>query len=271
MWQAIHPDVWMVPESIGLTGNFVLADEQIVDGNTPLSPFWKTSDSFWTTNDARDTTVFGYAYPETQSWIYASNTIYQQAVSATISQFYSTSARAMLTTDGSGISGDLQHLNIDNSFTDWTINLEAMANILPSSFLVQFSFVSDFSSDPVKDVGMWTVLMADMTGNQAQAQKVKRASTLEKKLKGSVSLTANLLDCVAAGMLESLEARDVVPFLKGKLTWMVWVSLVFLFPHFGFSLVKSKMPLLGCDADNVCDRAKEQSFHRPLSRASLSK
>ena len=236
MWQVVHPDVWMVPESIGPTGNFVLADNQIVDGNTPLSPFWKTSDSFWTTNDARDTTVFGYAYPETQSWIYASNAIYQQAINTTISQLYSTSARVMLTADGSGISGDLQHVNIDNSFTDWTINVKAEANILPASFLVQFSFVGDFSSDPAKDIGMWTVLMADMTGNQAQAQKVKRASTRERELKGSVSLTANLLDCVAAGTLKSLEVRDVVPFLKDKLTWMVWVSSVPLLPFFVFFL-----------------------------------
>jgi tyrosinase len=257
MWQAVHPDVWMVPESIGPTGNFVLADNQIVDGNTPLSPFWKTSDSFWTTNDARDTTVFGYAYPETQSWIYASNAIYQQAVNRTISQSYSTSARATLTADGSGISGGLQHVNINNSFTDWTINLEAVASTLPSSFLVQFSLVGDFSSDPVKDVGMWNVLMADITGKQAQAQRVKRVSTLENKLKGSVSLTANLLDCVAAGTLESLETHDVVPFLKDKFTWMVWVSLIFLFPLFGSSLVKSRMSLLGYDADNVHDRAME--------------
>jgi tyrosinase len=224
MWQVVHPDVWMVPESIGPTGNFVLADNQIVDGNTPLSPFWKSPDAFWTTNDARNTTVFGYAYPETQSWIYVSDAIHQQAVNTTISQLYSTSARAMLTGHESGIGGNLQSFNVDDSFTDWTINLEVVASSMPSSFLVQFSFVGDFSSDPVKDVGMWTVLMADMKGSQAEAAKLKRTSRSGKKLMGSVSLTANLLDCITAGTLESLEARDVVPFLKAKLSWLVWVS-----------------------------------------------
>jgi tyrosinase len=231
MWQVVHPDLWMVPESIGLTGNFVLEDNQVVDGNTPLSPFWKSSDSFWTSNDVRDTTILGYAYPETQSWIYASNAIYQRAVNTTISQSYSASARAMLTADGSGVTGNAQHINIDNSFTDWTINLEAVSSTIPSSFLVHFSFVGDFSSDSVKDVGMWTVLMVNTTGNQPEAEKIKRTITPEKKLEGSVSLTANLLDYVAAGMLKSLEAQDVVPFLRDKLTWMVWVSSTLLPPY----------------------------------------
>jgi tyrosinase len=237
MWQVVHPDIWMVPESIGSTGNFYLADNQIVDGNTPLSPFWKSPDAFWTTNDARDTTVLGYAYPETQSWIYVSDAIHQQAVNTAISQMYSTSARAMLTAQEGGIGGNLQSLNVDNSFTDWTINLEAVASTMPLSFLVQFFFVGDFSSDPVKDVGMWTILMADMKDDQAEAANLKRTSTSEKKLKGSVSLTANLLDCITAGTLESLEARDVVPFLKTKLTWFVWVSRNSLTCCFAVSLV----------------------------------
>lgn len=226
MWQVVHPDLWITPESIGPTGNFVLADNQIVNGNTPHSPFWKTSDTFWTTNDVRDPTVLGYAYPETQGWIYASNAMYQRAVTTAISQLYSTSARARLTVDESGISGDLQHINVDNSFIDWTITLEAVASALPYSFLVQFSFVGDFSSDPIKDVGMWTVLMADMKDRQSEVENMKRSHMLEKKLKGSVSLTASLLDCVAVGILDSLEPRDVVPFLKTKLTWMAWVSLI---------------------------------------------
>ncbi|KAF2793120.1 Di-copper centre-containing protein [Melanomma pulvis-pyrius CBS 109.77] len=232
LWQVVNPDKWFVPESVKDKGNFVLADNQIVDGNTPLSPFWTTSTTFWTSNDVQDTISLGYAYPETQSWLYSSSSSYRTAVNATIAQLYSSSVRNMLSA-GVGENGhDFNHLIVDGSFTDWSVELSAVSSTLPPTFQVRFSFIGDFSSDPVKDVGMWNVMMPSThRDHQTKTESRKRASTLEKNMKGSVALTANLLDCIAAGQLGSLGKDDVVPFLKSKLTWLVYQGDGALIPN----------------------------------------
>ena len=68
--------------NIGATGNFVIDHHSWVDGDTPLKPFWKTENSFWTSNDVRNTVDLGYAYPETQRWNYPTEKEYRIAVNA---------------------------------------------------------------------------------------------------------------------------------------------------------------------------------------------
>lgn len=236
-----------MPESVKDKGNFVLADNQIVDGDTPLSPFWTTSTTFWTSNDVRDTINLGYAYPETQSWLYSSSSEYRAAVNATIAQLYSSSVRNMLAA-GVGENGyDFNRLIVDDSFTDWSVELSVVSSTLPPTFQVRFSFIGDFSSDQVKGVGMWNVIMPSThRDHHTETQNKKRASTLEKNMKGSVALTANLLDCIAAGQLESLEEGDVVPFLKSKLTWLVYVSLHIAPPFFIFRSCYNHIARFSC-------------------------
>ncbi|KAF2705035.1 Di-copper centre-containing protein [Pleomassaria siparia CBS 279.74] len=222
LWQVANPDSWFVPESVGPNSNFVISENQIVDGTTPLSPFWRDSKTFWTVDEVRDTTVLGYAYPETQSWKFASTELYRNAVTATISQLYSSSARDRLTAGSDGQRGDLAHLNANNTFTDWSINAFASRNTSSSIVQVQFSLVADVSSDPPKNVGIWNAMMPSAHSNDGNNDDNKLNSMNDIVLKGSIGLTADLLDCIASGRLESLEAVDVVPFLKTRLTWNVY-------------------------------------------------
>jgi tyrosinase len=188
-----------------------------VDANTSLPPFWQTPTSFWTTNSVKDTQVLGYAYPETQRWLYDDEIEYGSAVNASIANLYSSSVRAMLTSGPDVAGAHLSHLLVDNSFVDWDVQIQGDRRHLPSTFLLRFFLVGDFSSDPVTDVGGWAVLMP---GSRVQREKMaRRATTHHQDMKGVVSLTATLIDDIAAGKLESLDARYVVPYLKDRLTW----------------------------------------------------
>jgi len=60
------------------------------DQNTPLAPFWdKSAARFWTSAQIKDSAAsFGYAYPETQKWRYASTAAYQTALRQTVTGLY---------------------------------------------------------------------------------------------------------------------------------------------------------------------------------------
>ncbi|KAF2026103.1 tyrosinase [Setomelanomma holmii] len=225
MYQAAHPDRNFLPTDIGNNGNVWLEDGTTVDANTTLLPFRKSSGGFWTTNDSRNTTTFGYAYPETVRARAQSDEDYWTGVNAAITTLYGSSIRATLSGKiGSAgqtlplASTGTSLLANDGTFTDWEIYTTAQPLDLPPTFVVRFSLVGDFSSDAPVDVGTWTKLMPASHG---QAGKVKRASLTDVPYQGRISLTASLIDCIAVGKLASLNAADVVPYLKDKLTWKV--------------------------------------------------
>lgn len=86
------------------------ATESITTG---LTPFWESPDSFWTSEGARKTGTFGYAYPETQSWKFSTPQQYSSNIRATIRQLYGGSNLATLIAESSpgNISGRAQ-LNV---------------------------------------------------------------------------------------------------------------------------------------------------------------
>jgi tyrosinase len=218
LYQVQNPDTWLEPSNVGTNGNVFIEDDSTVDADTPLLPFRKTPDSFWTTNEARDTTVFGYAYPETRS-------ADQSAAQAAVSRLYSGSTRARLTEQIGPAQGHFM-LNEDRTFTDWVIKISADTRKLPPTFVVQFSLVGDFSSDPVKEIGMWSILMP-MDHNKTehggrQEGVVQRRSESNGIVEGSVGITANLIDTIWDGALDTLRPEDVYPFLKNRLAMNVY-------------------------------------------------
>jgi tyrosinase len=223
LYQAAHPDIWMESSTIGPHGNVYLEDNQVVDASTPLLPFRKTPGEFWTFNDCRNTTVLGYAYPETQRWKYDSDESYQAEVTSTISSLYGGRSRKQLLTQRV-TAGSQMLLSHNNTFTDWTIESSVAASKFPSTFIVSFSLISLFQSDPSVDVGSWMVLLPE---HKNEVHTSMRPTTKEKMLNGTTSITSHLIDQVNAGMLASLDEGDVVPYLREYLTWNVYrVSLV---------------------------------------------
>lgn len=215
-----NPSADLQTTNVGSAGNVFVADGDTVDGDTPLLPFRRNPGSFWTTNEAMDWKLFGYDYPETRAGSDAS-------AGATIAQLYSGSARGRMTT---GLTAGSMHLSFNTDgaeYTDWVINTSAAPLDLPPTFVVQFSLVGDFSSDTSTDVGMWSIMLP--AGHNEVKRRVREVELLSKRatvddmtLHGTVSLTSSLLDQVEAGNVQSLDEKDVVPFLKDKLSWKIY-------------------------------------------------
>lgn len=203
-----------------------LEDGQTVDENTELLPFRRPSGEFWTVKDCWDHKLLGYTYPETQPWNFATDEEYRASVEAVIANLYGASGTEEFV-GRQAVPGGLALANPVGTFTEWTIEMQASLRQLPANFILGFSFIGDFSSDPNIDVGRWVRLMpsrreSKMVGPRNKRQIPKRASTLEKPFEGTITLTSHLLAQIRAGKLNSLSAEDVEPFLKDKLTWKLY-------------------------------------------------
>lgn len=112
IWQALNPNSYVTPRRATqptVTTN-VGATESITTG---LTPFWESSDSFWTSEGVRKTGTFGYAYPETQPWNFSTPQQYNSNIRATIRQLYGGSNLATLIAESSpGNLSDRAQLNV---------------------------------------------------------------------------------------------------------------------------------------------------------------
>ena len=108
-------------------------------------------------------------------------------------------------------------LDNNNTYTEWTIETQATASRLPPTFMVSFSLIGIFQSDPIIDLGSWMMLMPER--DDVRTMDVQSKS--ENKMNGTTSITTYLVDRVNANELSSLDPNDVVPYLSSYLTWNV--------------------------------------------------
>ncbi|KAI0396742.1 common central domain of tyrosinase-domain-containing protein [Xylariaceae sp. FL0594] len=96
IWQALHddpenPDTWVTEkpaDSDPEGGTWVTKPGEMEDVRTPLTPFYKQPGVFWDSNDVRDTTSLGYAYPETKSWTFTNRDEYVKKLKEQILALY---------------------------------------------------------------------------------------------------------------------------------------------------------------------------------------
>lgn len=227
LYATANPSTWLEPTAVGGSRNwptFWLPLGGTTDANTGLPPFWKNETDFWNSNDGRNTDVFGYAYPETQYWDFASDDDWRNNVRGLIQSLYPNSARQTLVNAIAKGDSLIQVVDVDSSFTDWVVHSKASASEMPSTFRATFSLVGDFSSDASIEIGMWTRMHVDGSGSDSVEVRHgrKRSSTSDHSLTRAISLTSSLLDQMTAGQLDSLEPEVVLPYLKSHLTWNVY-------------------------------------------------
>jgi tyrosinase len=221
LYQVQNPGASLGPSDVGSAGNVFIADNSVVDGSTPLLPFSRDPDTYWTTNDIMDWRRFGYDYADTQGKS-------TEQAQATVAQLFSGNARKKLAA-GQTSGFELHSIpdSDDSIYTDWNIVAAAAPHHLPATFLVQFSLAGGSSSDASTNVGMWFMLMPEGHNMHkrapcAEEKLTKQVAAANMTLNGTISLTTHLLDHMEANTLESLDEKDVVPFLKEKLAWKLF-------------------------------------------------
>lgn len=89
IFQALHPDSYVDDEPTS-DGTFTEQPGYTETVTSDLTPFWKDNSTFHTSESAKTTIPFGYAYTETQSWNYATPALYQKSVRAALKKLYGT-------------------------------------------------------------------------------------------------------------------------------------------------------------------------------------
>lgn len=89
IWQDLNPNSFITPKPAPAS-TFGVNRGATETENTGLTPFWdKSGTKFWTSAQVKDSAAtFGYAYPETQKWQFASTPDYQEALRRTVSSMY---------------------------------------------------------------------------------------------------------------------------------------------------------------------------------------
>lgn len=100
IWEGLHanpskPESWVTTHEAG-QGSWVTPKGTNEDLNTPLAPFYKDKDNFWTSDDVRDTKKFGYAYPETKSWNFANTDDYRKDIEQQLRALYPSGSLATM-------------------------------------------------------------------------------------------------------------------------------------------------------------------------------
>ncbi|KAK4141580.1 uncharacterized protein C8A04DRAFT_13942 [Dichotomopilus funicola] len=252
LWQAIHPNQWVVP-SQALLNSYTTRRGQEVNGQTPLTPFYKHENgTFWTADGIRDHTKLGYTYAELlrrssdtvlNSELAAEGAGQSQSVKHAVNQLYGGSSPASrflvgLSAEG-GANGaktghKVPHLSSIESkiffgansdqYHEWHVLIRAKPqtpNGTDVSAVALFLGTddipaerSDWATAP-SYVGS-TVMFVPATTDTGPARMM-----VDFPVSGSIPLTEILVEKVIEGQLEGLAPKYVVPYLNAQLKRVV--------------------------------------------------
>ena len=216
IWQTIWPDTY-IENSTATSGTATITPGDLITEDSPLTPFHSTSNgTFWTSATARDTTVFGYTYPEiadnnASCTIQAVNHLYGSTAgtpqNATVSKRHHQQLRVH-ERDGPQQPG---------TYYEWITNVRVAQDALDSTFTI-FVFLGNFSSTPknwqtdTALVGSHTVFMPFSSETQQNAGII---------VAGTVPLTKELNENAAVGNYNTANNTGVETYLRDNLHWRV--------------------------------------------------
>ncbi|KAE9365727.1 Di-copper centre-containing protein [Stipitochalara longipes BDJ] len=156
IWEGLHadpskPESWVTTKKSD-NGSWVTLEGDDEDLDTPLAPFYKDKDNFWTSDDVRDTTKFGYAYPETKSWSFANADDYRKDIEQKLRDLYPSGSLATMITASK--AGDEQPEAILRRRAKKLARIDAVTN--PSTALTALSLAK--TASPTTESLLATVL-----------------------------------------------------------------------------------------------------------------
>jgi len=229
IWQALNPNSFVSSQQ-NPYGTYGEPVGTVETADTGLTPFRRLDNTFWTSNQIRDTSTFGYAYPETGYWKYSTTAAYQQSVRKAVSQLYgSTNAqiakaagnqKRQSTTPNNATQTAIDQSVNDHTYLDWKIDISVNKMAAGGSFFIHF-FLGQPSANP-KDWSFQKNLVGDyvvFVNAMVEACPFGNCPPIDNTITGSVPLTQSLVTNIAA--IGSLNVNDVVKYLQGNLTWTV--------------------------------------------------
>ncbi|KAM7200214.1 tyrosinase [Naviculisporaceae sp. PSN 640] len=242
IWQDLNPDSFMSPREAPWPSTFSTSWKQIDDRNSPLVPFWdSTSTKFWTSDEIKNSTaLFGYAYPETQSWLYNDLAAYQDSIRTTVSNIYqmnvfqsaaasaSASASALFKRDSSTsrrqrrsypvprasstatnntsdspIPPPLQYLAPNNTYTEYVLNVRTSKLALGQSFRI-LAFLGPYdTSSPAK----WD-LEHNLVGRVSIMTRTEDPESNNNNIDPSISMVSGTIPLTSALLQDILDTEN---------------------------------------------------------------
>ena len=226
IWQAIYPNSF-VKSGKAKFGTATIRPGDTIDQNTQLKPFHKDSaGNFWTSSSSRQTSTFGYNYPETKNKDIAAvkkavNALYSKSAGQSIKRRSSHETSMKKRSPSASIMSLLRRSNdveikptSPDSYTEWISNIRVSQNALPQTFFIHI-FLGDFNPDPTG----WP-LDGNLVGTHTVFTKID-GSTSDIIVTGTIPLTLALQRDADAGKLDMADEKGVEDYLIKNLHWRV--------------------------------------------------
>ncbi|KAK1465698.1 hypothetical protein CMEL01_11690 [Colletotrichum melonis] len=252
IWQACNPGKYVTPQQ-SLENTVVRARGSPEDADSPLTPFARSvaadgTQEFWTSAQVKDTKVFGYIYPETQSVFNSkkliinevdrlylkrasfANILRSQPPDVETLKELQERAKVHLKSATGGEpelppGRDIQNLAVGGKYLEWLVNIRAEKAELNGNYIVNI-FLGDPDSGTlpllyVKDhahVGSFATFGQD---ENSACENCQKGRAEKQKITGQIPLTIALVERYLAGQVDSLKHEDVVKYLKANLRWKI--------------------------------------------------
>ncbi|MCJ1331076.1 hypothetical protein MMC10_007763 [Thelotrema lepadinum] len=210
IWQAIHPDSYVVPQASQMESTYYTAVGTIENATYPLAPFHSdNSSNLHTALSVQYLKPFGYTYPELFDWTATSPTEYSQRVTAIVNQIYHPNY-----TSGSSslVRRDVKGRRVGAALAanwEWVLSLKVDCTAIPEPMtLYFFTSTPPASSDP----NAWGQLPT-LVGSQLLLYPSSKGPRSFSPPRSSIPLTPELLS------LPSLEPGTVNPWIGKGLVW----------------------------------------------------
>ncbi|KAF3921752.1 Tyrosinase [Arthrobotrys entomopaga] len=218
MWQNMNPDKYTFgPSPSG--GTYARAIGEPVDINTPLKPFRKSTNEFWTGASVKDTKTFGYTYAETigtsKDTLIKINQLYGVKTPAFILKNTKDNTPTNRVKRGVDTKPDLapvkeKIIKDNNKYIDWTANIKVSHAALNGSFSIYMFFGepanSTISSDWAAD--------ENFVGTYGIFSGIKSKDMI---VSGTIPLTSAIMAKIAAKEIDTNNPSAVVPYLLKNL------------------------------------------------------
>lgn len=212
MWQTIYPNSYGASQK-ATAKSWTVAKGSTQGANSPLTPFYKSAGTFWTTNSVRNWKVFGYTYPEFVDSDGSAASI-RKYVNALYGPNASKSAGSTKRdTENGTITTPLVANN--GSLFQYVANIQTTRFALDGSYNIYLFNGAPTESNPVDyilDPNLIGPLGVFSTSGMVGADAV---------VQGSIPLTRTLTNLVDAGTLSDLTEATVVPYLAKNLQWII--------------------------------------------------